>query len=77
MEKESKYLLPALTTSQKLVKSQKFSSGSEQKSSVIAHHANVKRHVIGLSKGYSKREMEKQAKYLLSINHMQMLPRNG
>jgi hypothetical protein len=70
MKKESKYLLPAIAASNAPVAQEKPTSRAH-----VAHHANIKRHVIGLKKHYSKKEMEKQLQLLMSVNHMQMLPR--
>jgi|GEM_PF-7070534 len=38
-------------------------------------HANISRHLTGISAGFSKRKMERQLRYLLSVNYVQTLPR--
>ena len=39
-------------------------------------HANTARHLAGLPQGFTRKEMEKSATFLLSINYLKTQPRD-
>ena len=72
MKKNSQSILHNLLTTKAPAKKAKTDKPRYTKGSP---HANTQRHIAGLRKHFSKKQMEKEATYLLSINYIQMKPR--